>query len=175
MTVDATQINILKTASDWARAEIFSSAFFALFGLLFILSSICFWQFGKTPTAKAYVIPLLVAGGLLIVIGVGLVISNQMRLSDFSAAYSADAVGFVASEIARADKTISGYETAVFRVIPVIVVISAGLVLFMRTPVWSASLITIIAMMAVILLVDTNASARMEAYREKLLVEQQQS
>ena len=43
----------------------------------------------------------------------------------------------------------------------------------MRTPVWSASLITIIAMMAVILLVDTNASARMEAYREKLLVEQQ--
>ena len=54
-----------------------------------------------------------------------------------------------------------------------IVVISAGLVLFMRTPVWSASLITIIAMMAVILLVDTNASARMEAYREKLLVEQQ--
>lgn len=56
-----------------------------------------------------------------------------------------------------------------------IVVISAGLVLFMRTPVWSASLITIIAMMAVILLVDTNASARMEAYREKLLVEQQQS
>lgn len=57
-----TQIDILKTATDWAKAEMFSSGFFVLFGLAFCLSSYCFWQFGKTDTAKAYVIPLLVAG-----------------------------------------------------------------------------------------------------------------
>ena len=74
MTVDATQINILKTASDWARAEIFSDFVQHLF--------LAVWQ--DPDSKKAYVIPLLVAGGLLIVIGVGLVISNQMRLSDFS-------------------------------------------------------------------------------------------
>ena len=52
-----TQIDILKTATDWAKPEMFSSGFFVLFGLAFCLSSYCFWQFGKTDTAKAYLIP----------------------------------------------------------------------------------------------------------------------
>ena len=75
------QIDILKTSIDWAKAEIFPPAFFALMGLLFILTSIGFWQLGKTGTAKAFIIPLLVAGGLLVVLGVGLIISNQLRIS----------------------------------------------------------------------------------------------
>ena len=61
------QIDILKTSIDWAKAEIFSSSFFALMGLLFILTSIGFWQLGKTGTAKAFIIPLLVAGSLPVV------------------------------------------------------------------------------------------------------------
>ena len=92
----ATQIDILKIAIDWAKTETFSSGFFAVIGLLFIVSSFCLWQFGKTDTAKAYVIPLLVTGGLLVILGVGLVISNQLRAASFPAAFNADANGFVA-------------------------------------------------------------------------------
>ena len=74
------QIDILKVALDWTKAEMISSSFFALFGMLFVLASYYFWQFGKTETAKAYLIPLLVVAGLLLVLGIGLVISNQLRL-----------------------------------------------------------------------------------------------
>ena len=41
-----TQIDILKTATDWAKAEMMSSGFFAICGILFILISLGFWQMG---------------------------------------------------------------------------------------------------------------------------------
>lgn len=166
----ATQIDILKTAVDWAKAEMFSSMFFAIVGLLFLLASFGFWQFGKTAMAKAYVIPLLVAGGLLVIIGVGLIISNQMRLSTFPDAFGTDAAAFVAAEIDRAERTIASYQNVVFKAIPIIIVICAALVLFLKPPVWQASLVVVIAMMAVIMLVDTNASTRLESYRDQLLL-----
>ena len=65
-------MQILKVATDWAKAELFSTPFFVLFGLLFLIASVGFWQLGKTEIAKAYMLPTLVAGSLLIIIGVGL-------------------------------------------------------------------------------------------------------
>ena len=87
-------------------------------GLLFILTSIGFWQLGKTGSAKAFIIPLLVAGGLLVVLGVGLIISNQLRISSFATAFSADSQAFPEMEIARAEKTINGYNSAVYKGYP---------------------------------------------------------
>ena len=161
-------MDILKTALDWTKAEMFSSTFFALFGVAALLASYCFWQFGKTDTAKAYIIPLLVVGGLLVILGVGLVISNQIRLSNFPVSFEADSAAFLASEIARADKTVNGYETAIYRALPLIALISAGLLLFVRTPIWQASLVATLAMMAIILLIDTNAHTRMVDYKDQL-------
>ena len=43
-----------------------------LFAILFFTASICFWLFGKTDLAKAYVIPNLIAGLLIMTIGIGL-------------------------------------------------------------------------------------------------------
>ena len=168
------QIDILKTSIDWAKAEIFSSSFFALMGLLFILTSIGFWQLGKTGTAKAFIIPLLVAGGLLVVLGVGLIISNQLRISSFATAFSADSQAFLEMEIARAEKTINGYNSAVYKVIPLIIAVCAVLLMVFRTPIWQAGMISVIAMMAVILLVDTNANTRMQDYKDRLLQAEQQ-
>ena len=163
-----TQIDLLKTALDWTKAEMFSSSFFALFGVIFLIASYGFWQFGKTDTAKAYVIPMLVVGGLLIILGVGLVISNQLRLSQFPIAFNADAAAFLASELERAEKTINGYQNAVYRFLPLIILICTIGLLFFKAPIWQASMIAVIAMMAVILLIDSNALARIEAYHAEL-------
>ena len=162
------QIDILKTALDWAKAEMFSALFFALFGLVFLSASICFWHFGKTDTAKSYIIPFLVVGILLVILGVGLVISNQIRLSSFPLAFDANPNAFLAQEIARIDKTLTGFETAIFKVIPIIIVIAAMLLLFVKSPIWQASMIAVIAMMAVILVVDTNSGARLASYKQAL-------
>jgi len=73
-------MEIIKTSIDWAKAEIFSSSFFILFGIVFVAVSIGFWQLGKTDLAKAYIIPTAVAGVLLLTIGIGLVYANKTRV-----------------------------------------------------------------------------------------------
>lgn len=163
-------MEILKAANDWAKAEVFSTQFFILFGVLFLLGCIGFWQLGKTEVAKAFVVPMLVAGILLMVIGLGLFFSNKSRIANFPDAYNSDATAFVKSEIARAEKTMNEYQTIVFKIIPFIIVAAALLIVFVDKPIWRAVGITTIAMMVVIVLVDINANARIEAYNEQLVL-----
>ncbi|MEL6660203.1 MAG: hypothetical protein AAFP77_13650 [Bacteroidota bacterium] len=162
-------MELLKTATDWAKAEVFSSQFFIIFGVLFMLASVGFWQMGKTELAKAFVIPTLVAGVLLLVIGIGLVYSNKSRIATFPTAHESDASAFLQSEISRTEHTMAEYQTVVFKVIPLIIVVAALLFLFVDKPTWRAISSTTIAMMVVILLVDTNANARLEGYNQQLL------
>ncbi|MBB3710912.1 hypothetical protein FHS00_000465 [Limimaricola variabilis] len=54
-----------------------------------------------------------------------------------------------------------------FRIIPLTTAVCAPAIPCFESPLWRASLITTIAMVAVILVIDTNANARLEAYRGK--------
>jgi len=161
-------MDILKTATDWAKAEAFSSTFFILFSIMFLLASIGFWQLGKTDVSKAYVTPTLIAGSLLLIIGLGLFFNNKSRIESFPIAYKSDASAFVKAEIVRAEKTLNEYKTIVFRIIPLIITVCAFFIIFIDKPIWQASSITIIAMMVVLLLVDSNADARIKAYKQQL-------
>lgn len=168
-------MEILKAATDWAKAELFSTPFFILFGGLFVLASIGFWQLGKTEMARAYIIPTLVAGVLLLIIGFGLFFTNKSRLANFPAAYERDASAFVESELARAEATLKEYQTIVFKAIPLIIAACALVIVFIDKPIWRASMITTIAMLVVILLIDGTAHARIDAYNKQLeLVEKQE-
>lgn len=161
-------MDILKTSINWAKAELFSTPFFILFGLIFIAASIGFWQLGKTDVAKAYIIPTLVAGILLTTIGVGLFFTNKSRINQFKTAYNTNAPAFVKSEITRAEATLKEYNTVVFKAIPIIIIAAAILIIFINTPTWRAISITTITMLVVILLVDGTAYARMDAYYKEL-------
>ncbi|MBT8238588.1 MAG: hypothetical protein HKN51_09065 [Saprospiraceae bacterium] len=160
-------MDILKLATEWAKAEVFSTRFFILFAILFIIASIGFWQLGKTDLAKAYIIPNLVAGLLLMSIGLGLFFTNKSRITQFENAFNADAPTFYQSEIERSESTLKEY-TVVFKVIPILIIIAAFVILFINSPTWRAISITTIAMLIVILLVDGSAHARMEAYHKEL-------
>lgn len=168
-------MDILKTALDWAKVEVFSSLFFILVGILFLLVSIGFWQLGKTELARAYIIPFLVTVALLLTVGVGLFYSNKTRLANFPQEYQQNAEVFVQSEIQRAEKTINEFQTVVFKVIPGIIIVCALLIVFVDKPVWRASSIAIIAMMVVVLLIDSNSHARMKEYQQKLLMAKRQN
>ncbi|WP_341224731.1 hypothetical protein [uncultured Arcticibacterium sp.] len=161
-------MDILKTATDWAKAELFSTPFFMLFGVIFMAASFGFWQLGKTEIAKAYIIPTLVAGLLLLIIGLGLFYTNKSRITEFKNAYNTDSEAFVESEIIRTEATLKEYSTVVFKAIPIIIIVAALLIFFINSPMWRAISITTIAMMIVILLVDGNAHARIETYKEQL-------
>lgn len=169
-------MDILKSATDWAKAEVFSTQFFILFGVVFLLAGIGFWQLGKTDIARAYIIPTLVAGALHLIIGFGLFFTNKARVSQFETAYNEDASTFVKSELARAESTLKEYQTIVFKAIPIIIAVCALIIVFIDKPVWRASMITTIAMLVVILLIDGTAHGRIDAYNQQLiLVEKEMS
>lgn len=161
-------MDIVKASVEWTKAEAFSSAFFILFGVAFLVASLGFWQLGKTEVARAYTIPTLVAGVLLLIIGVGIFFPSLARITSFPAAYENDAVAFIAGEVARSDTILGQYKLAVYRIIPLIVLVCAALIIFFEGPIWRASFVTTIAMMGAIMLIDTNANARLEIYRAKL-------
>ncbi len=164
-------MEILKASTDWAKAELFSTPFFVLFGLCFLAASIGFWQLGKTDIARAYIIPTLVAGTLLIIIGLGLFFTNKSRLANFPIAYEKDASAFVETELARAEGTLKEYTNVVFTAIPIIIICCALMLLFFDKPIWRASAITAIAMLVCILLVDGTAYGRMDVYHKELMSE----
>ena len=167
-------MDILKTATDWAKAEVFSTTFFIIFGIGFVALSIGFWQLGKTDLAKAYIIPTLVAGLLLMTIGFGLFFTNKSRITQFEKAYNSNASAFVESELARVESTLKEYKNVVFTAIPLIIVACALVLLLVNTPVWRASMITTIAMLVVILLIDGTAHARIENYHKQLITIEKQ-
>lgn len=161
-------MEILKAATEWAKAEVFSSRFFILFGILFVLAAVGFWQLGKTEAARAFIVPMLVAGCLLLTVGVGIFFTNKSRITSFETAYANDPTAFVKSEIVRTEKSIGEFRTIVFKVIPFIIVAAALMIVFVDKPAWRASCIVTIGMMVVILLVDSNANARIQAYNKQL-------
>lgn len=162
-------MDIIKASTDWAKAELFSTPFFVLFGVLFLLASLGFWQLGKTEIARAYIIPTLVAGILLTIIGLGLYFTNKSRLATFPDEYAKDPTAFVQSEVVRADATLKEYRNIVFTAIPIIIICCAIGIMIFSTPTWRASLITAIAMLVVILLIDGTAQARVLDYKQELV------
>ncbi|MEM7372389.1 MAG: hypothetical protein AAF587_27465 [Bacteroidota bacterium] len=167
-------MEIIKIATEWAKDEVFSSRFFILFGIMFVLASIGFWQLGKTDVAKAFIWPSLVAGMLLLAVGIGIFVANKSRITSFATAYNSDAAAFVQSEITRTEKSMGEFRLIVFKIIPLIITVAALLIIFVDSPLWRAISITTIAMMVVILMVDSNANARIEAYHQHLLSVEQQ-
>ena len=161
-------MDILKTATDWAKAEVFSAQFFIFFGILFLIGSIGFWQLGKTELARAYIIPMLVVGLLTLTIGLGLFFTNKSRVTSFVNDYNKDAAAFVQSEIIRTGKTIKDFQMTVYKVIPMIIIVAALLFIFIDKPLWRAISISTIAMMIVIMMIDTNSYTRYVEYHEQL-------
>lgn len=161
-------MDVVRLATEWAKNEANASKLFILFGILFLIATFVFRQFGKTDMAKAFVIPTLVASVLLLILGFGLVYSNNSKARSFATEYNKDAKVFVTSEIDRAQQTIDGYNRAVFRVMPIIIIVCALLLMFIDKPFWRAFGITTIAMIIVIILIDSNAIARLETYKTQL-------
>ena len=167
-------MDILKIATDWAKAELVSTSFFIIIGIMFVMASFGFWNFGKTDLARAYIIPTLVVGALLMTIGFGLFFTNKARIGQFETAHAKDASAFVASELVRAEATLKEYKNIVFTGIPFIIVACGLVIFFMNGPVWRASMIATIAMLSVILLIDGLAHARISEYNDQLLKAKQE-
>lgn len=162
-------MDLLKIATDWAKAELISTTFFIIVGIVFLLASFGFWQFGKTDLARAYIIPILVAGSFLLVVGVGLFFTNKARIIQFEKEYKNNSTAFVQSELERVNRTLKEYNTIVFTAIPILIISCAIVLFLLHQPVWRAAMISAMLMLGVILLIDGLAHARIVKYNIELL------
>ena len=142
--------------------------FFILFGVLFLFGALGFWQLGKSAVAKAFIYPTLVCGTLLLIVGIGLLITNLSRMKNFESVYNTNSLRFIESEIIRAEKSIGEYNLVVFKIISALIVILAASLIFIKFPNWKVISITTMAMLIVILIIDTNASERIKQYKHVL-------
>ncbi|QIE58043.1 hypothetical protein G5B37_00205 [Rasiella rasia] len=160
-------MDVLKLSIEWAKAEVFSTRFFIFFAIGFLIASAGFWQLGKTDLAKAYIIPTLVVGILLLVIGSGTNYTNIQRVKQFEKDFNTDETAFYHSEIKRSKSTLKQF-AFVFKVVPILIIVAAFLILIINTPTWRAISVTTISMLIVILLIDGNAQSRIENYHKDL-------
>ena len=160
-------MELLHLSTEWAENEVFSTRFFILFAILFFIASLGFWQLGKTDLAKAYIIPTFVAAILLLVVGLGLFFTNKSRIKQFSEEYNANSISFYESEIERTESTLKEYKV-VFKVIPILIIVTALLILFFNSATIRAVSITTIAMLIIVLLIDGTAHSRIESYNKSL-------
>ena len=160
-------MDILKLSTDWARAEVFSAKISLLLSLLFFIAAIGFWQLGRTAMAKAFVWPMLVAGVSIVAVSAGLYFANKPRITQFETAYHTDAKAFVQTEIQRTAKSQNDL-ALVFKVLPLIIIAAALLIMFVNTPLWRAIGITTIALMTVLMFIDSNTGARNTEYHQQL-------
>jgi hypothetical protein len=161
-------MEILKSATTWAKAEMISSIFFMLFGVVYLSASIGFWQLGKTPLLKALIFPTLIAGGLLLSAGVSFYFTSKSKLNSFENAYKTNPSAIIKSEITRTEKTIKTYENIALKVFPLIVVVVLLVAIFISYPLVRAICIGIIAFLLVLILLDSQALKRMKIYHEQL-------
>ena len=160
-------MDLLSLSTEWAESEVFSTRFFILFAILFFITSLGFWQLGKTDLAKAYIIPTSVAAILLLIVGLGLFYTNKSRIKQFKEDYNSNSISFYESEIKRTESTLKEYQV-VFRVIPLLIIVAALLILFFNSATIRAVSITTIAMLIIVLLIDGTAHSRIESYNKSL-------
>lgn len=162
-------MDILKIATEWAKAELVSTSFFIAIGIMFLFISFGFWNFGKTELARSYVVPILAAGAFLTTVGIGLFFTNKSRITQFKIAHEKNVLEFIDSEIDRTNATLKEYKNVVFTAIPIIIATCAIILFLFSGPLWRASMISTIAMLSVILLIDGLAHARIAEYHQELL------
>lgn len=161
-------MEILKAASDWAKAEIVSSIFFMLFGIIYLLAAFGFWRWGNSTLMKSLFIPILIAGGLLLSAGVGFYLSNKSRLTSFETSYKTSPSALIEAEIERTTQTIKTYENIALKVFPAIIIVAVLLSIFISTPIIRAICIAIIAFLSVLVVLDSQALKRTKTYHQQL-------
>lgn len=160
-------MDMLKLSTDWAKSEVLSSKVVWLFSLIELSAAFGFWYLGRTPMAKSFFWPLLIAGLFIAFVGAGLFLANNPRIDRFEQEYRLDPNAFLQSEIQRTEKS-KGELALVFRIIPVIIILSAAAILLVPGAVPRAIAVTVILNTAFLMAVDSNTEARNNSYHYEI-------
>lgn len=161
-------MDILRISIEWARAELFSARIVGLFSIIVLVTATGFTIWGKSATARAFIIPMIASGLFLAVVGIGLYTANKPRIEQFKNDYNTDRKSFIKKEIIRTSKSQADFKI-VFKVLPVIIILATVIFIYSTSTNWKAIMITLIITSSFLMIVDSNTETRNSNYREKLL------
>jgi len=154
----------------WCKGEIFEGRMYFLFGLLVLIVALSYWKWGKTPYAKALIIPLLVVAIFSIAGGLTLNFNNQGRIVKFQQAYTENADEFVKNEKQRTEGFMKWYPYTLFGMAGLIV-IGLLLFLFLKSPTWKSIGIGLVLLGFSVIFLDHFSEERATTYHQKIVKE----
>ncbi|MBP3774526.1 MAG: hypothetical protein ILA34_04155 [Bacteroidaceae bacterium] len=162
-------MEIINYSLEWARSEVFSAKAITVVGICVLLCAAGFYFWGKTSMARAYWLPMVISGAFLIIAAGGLYFANHPRICTFQEQYEANPTAFVASELERTAKSDHDLNLIVYYVLPIFVIVCGVLVVGFKDSTYvRAWLITLMALGAMLMVIDSNTKARNADYRAKL-------
>ena len=96
-------MNFLQHTLDWYNGEAFEASLIGIFGVIVLIVALLFWKLGFTPNAKYLVIPLVVFGLLLSIMGTIGFISNKNKLTELKRTEIINEIEFIQSEAERVE------------------------------------------------------------------------
>lgn len=153
--------------NKWLTGEIREDVAIIVAGVVLLILSVLAWRFGTSESARAIVIPLLVAAILLIAMGAGLAYNNHNRREQFAQQYQESQQAFLESEKARVEEFMKIYPQTII-VSAVMMAAGIGLFAFCSKPTLRASALVLILIALTALTIDFFSKERGIIYQNEL-------
>ena len=153
--------------NKWLTGEIREDVAIIVAGVVLLILSVLAWRFSTSESARAIVIPLLVAAILLIAMGAGLAYNNHNRREQFAQQYQESQQAFLESEKARVEEFMKIYPQTII-VSAVMMAAGIGLFAFCSKPTLRASALVLILIALTALTIDFFSKERGIIYQNEL-------
>ena len=160
-------MELIDYTNKWLIGEIHEDLAMVIGGVLLLVLAIFAWRFGSSESARAIILPLLVASVVFIGGGAALAINNQQRFEKFSEQYQESPQKFLDSEKARVADFMKIYPQTII-VASVLMVIAICLFAFCTRPWIRATALVLILVALAGLTIDYFSKERGIIYQQEL-------
>ena len=136
-------------------------------GALLLVLAFLAWRLGSSESARAIIIPLIVAAAIVVGTGATMVVSNRNRVKQFEEQYQESPQKFLESEKARVANFMKIYPQTII-VATVMMVIGICVFAFCAKPWLRASALTLILIALAALAIDYFSKERGLIYQQEL-------
>lgn len=129
--------NFFHFTQDWVNGELLEGIIVAAFGIAAVLIGVALWHYGKSPAARALVLPVIICGLAYTGIGLSLRISDRGLTEKFRAEYQANPKTFIVKEKQRVEDF--QYMYKISKAVATVTFLATILIFWLtKTPTWHA-------------------------------------
>ena len=161
---------MLQNTIDWYGGEILEAKFFIAFGVFLLCSTVLLYIYGNPSSAKALIIPLIVIGILIALLGFGGVYSNSHKIVEVEQSFKQNQKEFVEAEISRVEG-LNYYRPLSIAISLLCFLFAIGILYFVKNIQWQAIAIALILFGSAFTTVNYFANERTITYYNKLILE----